>query len=233
MKLSIIIPTLDESSQIGWIIQYLQACLKDSESEIIIADGGSKDGTRRIARNLNTTVIKCSTSGRSAQMNCGAESAGGDLLFFLHADSFPPKDFDKKIFNAIRLGTDAGCFRLKFDASHPLLRFYSWFTWFDIDLFRFGDQGLFIKRTLFRHINGFDEALTVMEDQEIVRRIRRAGKFTVLNESVTTSARKYRINGVFRLQFIFTLIVIFYYCGARQETLVHMYKSLLILNCEL
>jgi len=227
LKLSIIIPTLNESFQIGWLIQYLQNCLKDCESEIIIADGGSTDSTRIIAHKFNVRVIESYSSGRSLQMNSGAEIARGGVLFFLHADSFPPKDFYLKIFKSIRKNADAGCFRLKFDDPHPLLRLYSWFTMFDIDLFRYGDQGLFIKKSLFHDINGFDETLTVMEDHEIVKRIRReAGKFTVLSDEMITSARKYRTNGVIKLQAVFFLIVLFYYCGAGQETLIHLYKSL-------
>lgn len=228
MKLSIIIPTFNESRQVGWTIQYLQCLLRDCESEIIIADSGSNDGTRKIARNLKTTVVECNSRGRAMQMNCGAGMARGDVLFFLHVDSFPPTNFLKKIENALRLEADAGCFRLRFDDPHPLLRFYSWFTRFDVDLFRFGDQGLFIESTLFRHIGGFDETLTIMEDQEIVRRIRKAGgQFIVLNDSVTTSARKYKTNGVLWLQIVFCLIVLFYYCGAGQNTLIHLYKSLI------
>jgi len=227
LKLSIIIPTLNESYQIGWLIQYLQNSLKDNKSEIIIADGGSTDSTRRIARNLNVRVIECNSTGRSLQMNSGAEIARGGVMLFLHADSFPPKDFYFKICKSVRSSADAGCFRLKFDDPHPLLWLYSWFTRYDIDLFRFGDQGLFIKKSMFHGINGFDESLAVMEDQDIVKKIRReGGQFIILSDQMITSARKYRTNGVFKLQAVFFLIVLFYYCGAAQDTLIHLYKSL-------
>ena len=76
-------------------------------------------------------------------------------------------------------------------------------------------------------MGGFDEKLIVMEDQEIVRNLWANAPFALMKESVETSARKYRENGVIRLQVIFTLIVLFYYGGAAQELLVHLYNSLI------
>jgi rSAM/selenodomain-associated transferase 2 len=228
LKLSVIIPTFNEAGQIGPLIGYLIKVIPAKDFEIIVTDGGSNDGTIREAEVSGALVTRSESRGRASQMNHAARFAKGRVLYFLHADSKPPPDFYEQITGAIQGGAEAGCFRLKFDDSHKLLRSYSWFTRFDIDLFRFGDQSLFIKKNVFNEIKGFDEKLVVMEDQEIVRRIRKVtDNFVILREPVITSARKYRANGVVRLQLIFILIVILYYCGASQEVLGHFYKSFL------
>lgn len=226
--LSIIIPTLNEEKMISELISRLLAELPEDSSEIIIADGGSTDSTLSIVRAARVNAISCDKAQRARQMNQGAKHASGEYLYFLHADSFPPVGFVREIRHAIKKGYFAGSFRLSFDDPHPVLRFYGWFTQFDLNLFRFGDQSLFVKRSLFESINGFDERLHVMEDQEIVHRIKKTGAaFTMMESAVTTSARKYKTNGVIRLQLLFFLITLLYYAGARQETLVHLYKSLL------
>lgn len=222
--ITIIIPVLNEENRVGHLIRKLQSSGTGLVGEIIVVDGGSRDGTVEAATKAGARVIRASRRGRSFQMNAGAEAASYETLYFLHADTSPPDRFDRKIIDAIESGLPAGCFRLRFDTHHPVLRFYSWFTRFDIDLFRFGDQSLFISRSLFQKVGGFDERLLVMEDQEIVRRIKRVEQFEILEDEVVTSARKYSENGVFRLQAIFTLILMLYYAGVQQERLVGYYK---------
>lgn len=228
MRLSIIIPALNEANTIGRLIPHLKSSLVHMEkSEIIVADGGSVDGTKEIAANAGATVIECSRRGRAVQMNDGAALSRGDVFYFLHADSFPPPGFDRDISDALDRGADCGSFRLQFDDTHPVLNIYGWFTRFDVDLFRFGDQSLFIKRRVFLKTGGFAESLLLMEDHEIVKRIRRSdAEFVVLDRSVITSARKYRTNGPLRLQFFFTVILVFWYAGAGQDVLIHLYRSL-------
>lgn len=228
MKLSIIIPTLDEADRIGELIRYLKHAVSKKEFEILVSDAGSRDGTRDLAENEGARVIKSERKGRSIQMNRGAVAAKGDIFYFLHADTLPPEYFDRDIRQAVYHGYDAGCFRLAFDNNHPFLSLFSWFTRFDIDIFRFGDQSLFLRKGLFDDIHGFDENLLLMEDQNIIKKIRKAGgRFTLLSKSVTTSARKYKNNGVLRLQFLFVLIWGLYYCGAGQDVLFHFYKSMI------
>jgi len=225
MNISIIIPALNEAQRIGDVIQNVRERAKGQIFEVIVADGGSDDRTTEIAQQKGAILINCEKSGRAAQMNCGAKAAGGDIHYFLHADTIPPAGFDCAIETAVVNGAGAGCFRLEFSSEHPLLRFYSWCTRFNLNVFRFGDQSLFVTRELFAVAGGFDETLTVMEDQQMVRDLSAKNKFTVLGESVCTSARKYHQNGVIRLQLIFTIILILYYCGASQEVLVHFYHS--------
>lgn len=229
IKISIVIPALNEKSRIAKLINELRR--RESSGnyihEIIVADGGSGDGTRREAKMAGAKVLNCSQKGRAVQMNEGAAMASGDVLYFLHADTLPPQQFDREIIWNILNGSGAGCFQLKFSSDHPVLRFYAWCTRFNTTLVRFGDQSLFVTSDNFRKIGGFDEALVVMEDQKIVGKLKKTTSFALLDESVKTSARRYEKNGVIRLQFIFGMIVILYYLGARQETLAHLYSSLI------
>lgn len=227
MKISIIIPALNEAQRIGDVIQKIEQKAEREIYEVIVVDGQSDDSTAEVARRGGASVIICRKSGRAAQMNCGAKAAGGDIHYFLHADTIPPAGFDCAIETAVVNGAGAGCFRLEFSSEHPLLRFYSWCTRFNLNVFRFGDQSLFVTRELFAVAGGFDETLTVMEDQQMVRDLSAKNKFTVLGESVCTSARKYHQNGVIRLQLIFTIILILYYCGVSQDVLVHFYHSVI------
>lgn len=224
--ISIIIPVYNEEKRIGPILHHLQKCCTNTNHEIIIADGGSSDRTVSIAEKLNTKVIHCYKKGRAAQMNEGAGHAKGVILYFLHADTVPPPNFTEHIKKSLQKGYSAGCFQLSFDDPHPILKFYGWCTRFRLTLFRFGDQSLFVKKNLFQRINRFDETMLVMEDQKIVRELKKVSNFCVMDASVTTSARRYVINGVIRLQAVFFLILLFYYIGVRQEILVHVYKEL-------
>lgn len=228
-RISIIIPTLDEEDQISELLQLLKK-IESPEGyieEIIVADGGSSDGTVTLSEKVGATVIHCSEKGRSKQMNRGAEEAAGEILYFLHADTFPPKAFDRSIVQAIKSGAGAGCFQLSFSNEHPLLRFYGWCTRFKSTLVRFGDQSLFVKADIFKQVGGFDEDLVVMEDQQIVGNLKKITSFKLLDRVVATSARTYEKNGVVRLQLIFGMIVILYYSGAKQDTIVHLYNSLI------
>jgi rSAM/selenodomain-associated transferase 2 len=197
------------------------------QTEIIVVDGGSKDGTIHEAENENIILIQCQQKGRAAQMNEGAKKARGTLLYFLHADSLPPKTLYQDIMGAINQGYQMGCYRLRFDLNHWFLRFNAWFTRFDVNAFRFGDQSLFCLNEIFQKAGGFCEQHTVMEDQEIVKRLRRHGKFIILSKEITTSARKYTTNGIYKMQVIFILIYLMYKFGYSQQNLVSILKTLI------
>lgn len=223
--ISIIIPTYNEEDRLNGLLTYLEKNGRDTLHEIIIADGGSTDQTLQIAGKYNVKIKHCERKGRAAQMNAGARDAEGSILYFLHADTTPPNFFLSYIIKAVRQGYRCGCFRLSFDDPHPILKFYAWFTRFPLTLFRFGDQSLFVEKKLFQTVNGFDESLMVMEDQKIVKKLKKESPFKVIKSSVTTSARRYRKNGMIRLQCVFTLIVLLYYSGADQNTLLHVYNT--------
>ena len=226
--ISIIIPTFNEADVIVQTIQRLKANDIDGLiSEIIIADAGSTDDTLKLLEQKQVTILKCRQKGRSAQMNEGAALAKNSILFFLHADSWPPVGFSSLILKAKEKGFAAGCFRLQFDYEHWFLKLNAWFTRFNINNFRFGDQGLFVGKNDFINSGGFLTDHIVMEDQEFIKRFQQKNSFTVLPAAVTTSARKYLENGVFKTQAVFFLIYFMYYLGYSQTKLVSTYKRLL------
>ncbi len=225
--ISIIIPTFNEEEQIEQTINKIKSSIGLIEVEILVVDGGSNDKTIIVAKQCGATIVKSLRKGRSAQMNSGALVAKHKILYFLHADSIPPNNFVSQILNAIDKGAKSGCFRLRFDYDHWFLKLNAWFTRFNVNAFRFGDQSLFVTKNVFQKAGGFREDLIMMEDQEIVHRLKLYGKFNVINDTVITSARKYIDNGVFRMQSIFYRIWGMYYLGYSQEKMLRKYKRLI------
>ncbi len=225
--ISIIIPTYNEAEQIAKTIHAVRNAALHNDYQIIIVDGGSSDKTIAIAQANNAITFTSSKKGRAAQMNYGALKATGDVLYFLHADSIPPKHFIEQILNAINKSFSSGCFRLQFDFEHWFLKANAWFTRFDVNAVRFGDQSLFVTKNAFEKCGGFREDLYMMEDQEIIHRLKRFGKFVVINDVVITSARKYHDNGIYRMQAIFFRIWFLYYLGYSQERLLKLHKRLI------
>lgn len=223
---SVIIPTYNEEGTIGRLVAYLLANADPLLlQEILVVDGGSPDRTAEEAERAGARVLHAPRKCRAAQMNVGAQAAKGEVLYFLHADTFPPRFFCRDIRRAIRQDFFCGAYRLTFDYPHWFLRLNAWFTRFNLSLFRFGDQSLFVKKDLFEKIQGFREDLLVLEDQEIIFRLRREAKFKIFNRCVVTSARKYLENGVFRTQLVFYLIYLFYQLGFSQQKLVNIYRN--------
>ncbi|MGH2647333.1 MAG: TIGR04283 family arsenosugar biosynthesis glycosyltransferase, partial [Ginsengibacter sp.] len=219
--ISVIIPAYNEEHVIKRTIQHLRECDVDNlVKEIIVIDGGSTDNTIDAARSEEVKVFLSNRKGRAAQMNYGASLATTDILYFLHADTLPPVTFTNDITLAIKRGFDAGCFRLSFDYKHWFLRANCWFTRFNINAFRFGDQSLFVKKDLFKKAGGFCENHIVMEDQHLIIRLRKHNKFAVMQKAVTTSARKYIDNGIYKTQSVFFLIFFMYQLGYSQQRLV-------------
>ncbi len=224
--ISIIIPVYNEADVIEQNISTINdACITDN-FEIILVDGGSTDETIAIAERLEVRIVK-SEKGRAKQMNQGTAVANGEILYFLHADSIPPLNFDQTILKAFNNGAKSGCFRLKFDYQHWFLKANSWFTRFDVNAIRFGDQSLFVTKDVFLKCGGFKTDLVIMEDQEIIHRTKKHGKFVVLKEEVITSARKYLDNGIFKMQGIFFIIWALYYLGYSQDKILKTYKRLI------
>lgn len=223
--ISVIVPTYNEEEAISETIRRIKKYDERSlVKEIIIADGGSNDNTLEIAKNEGAKVIVSPAKGRGTQMNYGASLAQNEVLYFLHADTVPPNNFSSDIDTAITKGFTSGCYRLSFDYSHWFLKFNCWFTRFDINAVRFGDQSLFVTKNVFKKAGGFREDLLMMEDQEIIARIKKYGKFKVVNRKVITSARKYLDNGVYRMQAIFFRIWLMYYLGYSQEKLLSLHR---------
>lgn len=174
-----------------------------------------------------TTRIKLlnSEKGRAKQMNLGAKSATGDILYFLHADSLPPKHFDKLIIKEIEKGNEAGCFKMQFDSKHWWLRLASWLTKFRWRACRGGDQSQFITKTLFNNIGGFDENYIIYEDNILINELYARNQFVVINKKLKSSARMYRKHGVWKLQYFYWSIYVKKWMGASAIELTKYYQK--------
>ncbi len=244
-QLSIIIPILNEADNIENLLNHLfENSSEINIAEIIIVDGGSIDGSQEILRafissskskivldtefsseNFTRTDIKLLTSekGRAKQMNLGAKLAAGNILYFLHADSFPPKHFDTLIINEVNNQNLAGCFKMKFDHNHWWLHVASWLTHFKWRACRGGDQSQFITKKLFIELNGFNESFTIYEDNDLINKLYAQNEFVVIQEWITTSARRYNVNGIWKLQYHFWAIYVKKWFGASAEELHDYY----------
>lgn len=223
--ISVIIPAYNEATVIGSTVRYLNTH-KRTALEVIVVDGCSADNTVEESRRAGASVVRCAVRGRAAQMNAGAGIARGSILYFVHADSLPPATFAHDILEAVKNGYHAGCYRLRFDRPHWFLSVNAWFTRFDFDAFRFGDQSLFVTRENFFNAGGFCEDHRVMEDQEIIGRLKKIGGFRVMEKDIVTSARRYLTNGVYKTQVTFYMIWLFYQFGVSQDRLAILLNRL-------
>lgn len=222
-KLSIIIPIINEAKTIGKLLQHvLDNSTSKQIAEIIIVDGGSGDNSKEIVSKFNAVILIDSEKSRARQMNAGAKVATGDVLYFLHADSYPPKHFDSLIINEVSKGSLAGCFKMKFDDNHWWLRLAGWLTHFKWRACRGGDQSQFITKKLFNNLGGFDEQFTIYEDNDLINKLYAQNEFVVIQEWITTSARRYNTNGIWKLQYHFWTIYVKKWFGASAAEL-HQY----------
>ena len=226
MKLSIIIPVYNEASVIQSLLKHLEKELyKASDCEIIIVDGGSTDNTIEMAKNIKNVTVVSSAKGRGAQMNYGAKIANAETLYFLHADSFPPKHFDKLILEQIIQNKLAGCFRMKFNSNHWWLFLAGWFTQFNFKFFRGGDQSLFIDKKLFNLLGKFPTAHPIFEDFELIRKLYSKNEFTVIKKPIVSSSRRYIENGITKLQYHYWTMYLKKWLGASTEEILSYYKK--------
>lgn len=221
LKISIIIPALNEAPTIARVISTAQNA---KNVEIIVADGGSSDGTPEIAKSLDLRVI-FSTMGRATQMNAGAAAATGDILLFLHADTLLPEGFDTWVRQALaKAGTVGGAFELKIDAPLPSLRLVekgvNWRSRF-LQM-PYGDQAIFLKTATFNEMGGFRD-LPVMEDFEFVRRLKKQGRIEIVPQAVLTSARRWQQLGVLKTTAINQILIIAYFLGVSPDRLAFWY----------
>ena len=227
MFISIIIPAYNEAQNIGRLISYLQQNSNGGGVEIIVSDGGSQDQTIAVARIAGATVVSSPAQGRAEQMNYGASLSSGEVLYFVHADCFPPKSFVADIEQATRQGYDLGRYRSVYQSHSWLLKINAFLSKFDTFEGMGGDQTLFISRKLFQDSGGFNNSLKIMEEFEFCARVRKNKKYKIFKKAVSISARKYDTNFWLTIQMANYRIIRMYKSGASQESMVKAYKEML------
>jgi rSAM/selenodomain-associated transferase 2 len=224
---SVIIPTLNEAENLSILIPLLFSNGNRELIEVIVADSNSDDQTQSVSEQLGAKYVACSLKSRAAQMNAGAKIAKGEVLYFVHADTRPISGFVEDIMNSITDGYFAGCYRYRFDSDYLLLKVNSWFTRFDGVFSGGGDQTLFIKKALFEDLNGFDEKYIIMEDFDLVRRIRQKTEFRIIPKSIKVSARKYENNSWLRVQLVNLTVFIYFLSNKQPSKIKNLYCRLL------
>lgn len=194
MKISVIIPALNEAANLEATVRSI-----GKGHQVIVADGGSVDGTRAVAVGLGAVVVG-SAPGRGVQMDCGALGAQGDALLFLHADTVLPEGWAESVRSAMEdERVVAGAFRLGISSGRASYRVIEQMATARFRLFGifYGDQAIFARRESFFKAGGFGD-LPLMEDVDCVRRLRRLGGLTLLERSVVTSPRRWEERGILK-----------------------------------
>ena len=221
MILSIIIPVFNEATQIRFCLLPLQA-LRESGHEVIVVDGGSDDNTVQLARDLSDRVMIVSR-GRAHQMNQGASTAKGDVLVFLHADTYLPAGVDDYL---CKLSANSwGHFDIKLSGRHCLFRVIETFINIRsrVTSMATGDQAIFMSRYIYDTVDGFPEIL-LMEDIEMSKKLKGVVKPICLKHKVTTSSRRWEQHGIVRTVLKMWWFRLCYFFGTDPEILFRRYE---------
>ena len=224
-RLSIVIPALDEADGIGSALEALRP-LRERGHEVVVADGGSSDGTAERAARGGADRVVAGPRGRARQMNAGAEAASGDVLLFLHADTRLPAEADRLVFAALGDRADWGSFGVRLSGAHPAFRVIERLISLRSRLsgIATGDQAIFVTRERFAAAGGFADA-PLLEDVELCRRLKRAsGRPARPRAPVVTSSRRWEAGGIVRTVWLMWWIRGAYALGASPERLARHYR---------
>ena len=218
---SVVIPALNEAANIKATIKSAM----HEDAEIIVVDGGSSDNTVEIASSSGVRVVT-GPRGRAVQQNLGAKVATGKVLLFLHADTLLPTGYVNFIFEILMdRKTVAGAFRFKTDFDHPSMKVIELVTNIRSRYLKlpYGDQGLFILKSLFESVGGFPE-VPIAEDFFLIRRLSKYGRIRITPAHALTSARRWQRLGLFRTTLVNYIILIGCYIGVSPGVLASMYR---------
>lgn len=220
-KISIIMPVLNEAAIVA---QALAKIDNSPDLEVIVVDGGSEDGTIELVKAAGVRAISTS-AGRARQMNAGAAASSGDILLFLHADTHLPKGFQSVVRQSLaQKGSVAGAFCLQIDGSTLCLRIIeigvNWRSQF-LGL-PYGDQAIFLPTTVFKEIGGFQD-LPIMEDFELIGRLRHLGRIAIAPARVMTSGRRWQKLGIWKTTAINQGAIAAYLLGVSPERIASWY----------
>ena len=219
---SIIVPVLNEARLLRPFLSHLRE--RAPGAEIIVADGGSSDGTADFAEGLSDKLV-VSKPGRAIQMNAGAHAARGEILWFLHVDVEVPWGCLSEIERIMGdSGVVGGFFRIRLPRAHVYRLTDSFAHYAGILLrMRCGDHGIFCRRTAFLDVGGFPE-VPLMEDVEFFRKLQHAGRVVFSNKRILASPRRYEIIGRLRLTIAYGFIAMLYNFGVPAPKLAAIYK---------
>ena len=218
-RISVIIPVLNEAENIAATIA------STKNVEVIVVDGGSQDSTVQIAKELGVKALVFNTANRAQQMNAGAQIATGEILLFLHADTRLPVEFDTMIYRAIASNVVAGAFALRIDSALWRLRLVEMGINMRSRIFAlpYGDQAIFLNAQLFHKLGGFAN-LPIMEDFELICRLRRKGRIAIISTPVITSKRRWQKLGIIQAIFINQVAIIAYLISISPEKIAAWYR---------
>ena len=221
MRLSIIVPVLNEAAGIVPALAALQP-LRERGHEVIVVDGGSSDSTVELAQGLADRIL-AAARGRASQMNAGAAVASGRALVFLHADTRLPERADALVAQALSQHR-WGRFDVRIDSPHPLLAVVAAMMNFRSRLtgIATGDQAMFVSRAVFDEVGGF-AVIALMEDLELSSRLRRGARPACLREKAVTSGRRWERHGVVATILLMWRLRLAYFFGADPARLARTY----------
>jgi rSAM/selenodomain-associated transferase 2 len=218
-RISVVVPALDEAAGIA---ATLRSVLTARDVEVIVADGGSQDATRNIARSMDVRIVEAER-GRATQMNAGAVYARAPVFLFLHADTRLPALWDEHVLMMLaQPDVIGGAFRLAFDRKDLRLDWIAHAAnarsrWFGLP---YGDQAIFVRTDAFWSIGGFEE-VPIMEDVRFMRRVLERGRVGLCAASVETSARRWTDHGIVRTTLVNGACLIAHCAGVEPQRIAH------------
>lgn len=222
--ISVIIPTLNEED---FIEHSIKSAFRSPEPvEVIVVDGGSVDKTAEKAAGLGTQVFACK-SCRARQMNHGASKATGDILLFLHADTILPEGFEQTVKEALKPSdVSAGAFSFGVDAEGMKYRALERCVNLRSRFFSmpYGDQAFFVRREVFEKAGGYPD-IPIMEDVELIKRLKQHGRLTILPQRIVTSARRWERLGMFRTTILNQFLRLAWLAGVSPRRIAGWYYS--------
>lgn len=223
--ISVILPSLNEGEN---ILETLRAAYSKKGVELLLADGGSTDNTVLLAGSTGAKIV-ISSPGRARQMNAGAAKAKGDILLFLHADTLLPQGFEEQVRRTLsKPKVAAGAFSLRFLGERGfLLRIVECAANWRARFLQmpFGDQAIFLKRQTFEEIGGYPD-IPIMEDVEIVRRLKQKGRIMILPSFVRSSPRRYQRDGTLKRILINKVVFFGYFLRVPPDRLFSCYQNM-------